>query len=81
MKVKAVYFAQIREAKGKGEEILEIPAGSSAGDLRSRIVSDLPDIAGLERQISLAVNMEIVNDGTALREGDEVALLLPFSGG
>ncbi len=81
MKIKVLYFAQCREATGKTEETVEVDSGSSAGDLKRRILKSACSLAGLEKQIALAVNGEIVSGDVQLQESDEVAFLLPPSGG
>jgi len=51
----------------------------SFGDLRLRIQDDFPEIVHYNFRIS--VNNEIINDDPVLNDGDEIALLPPFSGG
>jgi molybdopterin converting factor small subunit len=51
----------------------------SLGDLRLRIQDDFPEIVHYNFRIS--VNNEIINDDPVLNDGDEIALLPPFSGG
>ncbi|MFH1017821.1 MAG: MoaD/ThiS family protein [Pseudomonadota bacterium] len=81
MRINVLYFAQCREARGKSEETMDAPAGSSAGDLLRRILSEVPSLAGLKAQIAVAVNQKISGLDAKLKDGDEVALLLPPSGG
>ncbi len=52
---------------------------SSFGDLRLRIQDDFPEIIHYNYRIS--VNREIINNDPVLNDGDEVALLPPFTGG
>lgn len=52
---------------------------NSFGDLRLRIQDDFPEIIHYNFRIS--VNNEIINNDPVLNDGDEVALLPPFTGG
>lgn len=52
---------------------------SSFGDLKLRIHDDFPEIIHYNYRIS--VNQEIIHDEPLLRDGDEVALIPPFTGG
>jgi sulfur-carrier protein len=52
---------------------------NSFGDLRIRIQDDFPEIILYNYRIS--VNQEIINEEPMLNDGDEVALMPPFTGG
>jgi molybdopterin converting factor small subunit len=52
---------------------------ASFGDLKLRIEDDFPEIIHYNYRIS--VNQEIINNEPVLNDGDELALLPPFSGG
>lgn len=81
MRVKAVLFAALAQRVGKREEWLELPAGASAGDVLAHFDAHLGDPAEWAATVLLAVNAEFCPATTLLREGDEVALLPPMSGG
>ena len=76
------YFANLREIAGKSEEKL------SSGDLSFEAFHQLigksqPQIAELIRtkKIMVSVNHSMAEINTVIRDGDEIALLPPFSGG
>ena len=52
---------------------------NSFGDLKLRIEDEFPELIHYNYRIS--VNQEIINDIPLLNDGDELALLPPFSGG
>jgi molybdopterin converting factor small subunit len=52
---------------------------NSFGDLKLRIEDDFPEIVYYNYRIS--VNREIINNELSLKDGDEVALLPPLTGG
>jgi molybdopterin synthase catalytic subunit len=69
-------FAGLRERAGTAERTLELDAGTQVGDLwQSLGLSGEPD------GLLYAVNREYAEPDTALRDGDEVALIPPVSGG
>ena len=81
MKVKVLYFAQFREAANQSDETLEVASDCSAGDLLRSILVKFPSLAGLKDRVAIAVNQEVVQGKTRLKDGDEVAFLSPLSGG
>lgn len=81
MRVRVRYFAMIREAVGRPEEVREVPEGTSAGDLVERLARDYPEIDRARRAAALMVNQRYVAPDHPLAEGDEVALIPPVSGG
>ena len=84
MKVTIRYFARLREMVGKEREVFDM--GGSDGTLGS-LLQRLGDGEGplgeflSDRPVLLAVNGAYADRGTALQEGDEVALFPPVSGG
>lgn len=81
MKVKIRLFASQREVVGQRELELDMPEGSTAGDVVTRLTNEYPRLARVATSTMLAVNREYVDQKTELKEGDEVALLPPVSGG
>jgi molybdopterin synthase sulfur carrier subunit len=79
------YFARLREALGVATEPIELPAGASNVDalreqLRARGGAWAVELAP-GRAIRVAVNQEMAEPGSPLRDGDEVAFLPPVTGG
>jgi len=75
-------FAMLRDKAGTSELILpECPA--TVGDLIRRVGDRCPGIKDLLAcgRILISVNQEIVNQDALLKDGDEVGLMPPFSGG
>jgi molybdopterin converting factor subunit 1 len=81
MTVRMLFFASYRDLAGTDELTLELPAGSTAGDLVGRLRSGGSGLERLPAAPAVAVNHEYVPLGTPLRDGDEVALIPPVSGG
>ena len=77
MRVRVLLFGRLKEL-GAAEREVEVRAGDSVGDL----VRGLPGLpAELLQRSAVAVNHEYVSWETTLRDGDEVAVLPPVSGG
>ena len=80
MKVTVCFFASLRERVGHQAIHREIAEGTTAGDLLGGLHEDFPALAGSGR-IAIAVNSEYTDPSHVLREGDEIALIPPVSGG
>lgn len=81
MQVTLLYFAAARERAGCSSETLELPAGSSAASALAVACAAHPALAPLIDKLRLAVDREFTPGTTLLREGSEVALIPPVSGG
>ena len=74
-------FARARDLAGADAVSVELPAGATAADLRRRLAAQCPRLAPLLERSALAVDDEFAEEAQALREGSEIALLPPVSGG
>jgi molybdopterin synthase catalytic subunit len=81
MKVRLRLFASVREIVGAGELSMEVPDGTTVGQLVQRVGEAYPRLRGLSSSLLLAVNREYRPAGHALQDGDEVGLIPPVSGG
>ena len=81
MKVRVRLFGALSERAGAGEDVLDVGAGATAGEVIEVIRDRHPGTAPLLGQISLAVNLEVVTADHPLADDDEVALLPPVAGG
>ncbi len=81
MKIRLLAFASAGDALGATEMELEMAAGSRVIDLRARLDRDYPKIVPLWPRLAVAMDGRIVSIEEALRDGAEVALLPPVSGG
>jgi molybdopterin synthase sulfur carrier subunit len=77
------YFASLREALGTGQNV-ELPAGSSLGDLRLHLLRSSPQHAealGAGRVVRCALNQVMSDESALLPDGAEVAFFPPVTGG
>jgi len=81
MKVRVLFFAGLREALACKERLVELPAGSSLGDLVQQLEKEHPPVAHYASRLVISLNAERRALDSELSEGDEVALLPPMSGG
>ncbi len=84
MKVEVRYFASLREALGKAGESVEVPAGTTVGALRDRLITiDAAHAAALARGKALraALDRSMADEGAVLGDGAEVAFFPPVTGG
>lgn len=81
MKTHVLYFAVIRERLKRDRDEVELPAGATVGQLMAHLAGREPAVAALRAHLKVAVNQAMVGDDHALRDGDEVALIPPVSGG
>ncbi|MCP5278784.1 MAG: molybdopterin converting factor subunit 1 [Thiobacillus sp.] len=84
MNIRLLYFARLREVFGLGREDMELPSPASLADLlealRGRGGVWAQELAP-GRAFRLAVNQDIAGQDAPLREGDEVAIFPPVTGG
>ncbi len=83
MTLRVLYFARLRERFGVAEETLSFPGGTVAdlvALLRARGGAWAEELAP-ERSFRVAVDQVVVTPDTALREGAEVAIFPPVTGG
>ncbi len=75
-------FAILRDRAGRNELTLQQAPGTVA-ELLQQLAKAYPVLADLlsGNRIMVSINQEFVKQDAALREGDEVALMPPFSGG
>ncbi len=80
-RVKVLFFAALAEAAGRRETYIEVGEGEAVGRLPALLVAAFPRLDALCANVAFAVNAEYAAADRALRDGDEVALIPPVSGG
>ncbi|WP_228370762.1 molybdopterin converting factor subunit 1 [Candidatus Korobacter versatilis] len=79
--MKVIYFGMLREIAGSQQEPIEVAEGATAGMLFAQVLAKYPEMARFEKSLAIAVNLEYSAHSQPLKEGDEVALIPPVSGG
>jgi molybdopterin converting factor subunit 1 len=81
MTIRVRLFARAKDLAGADAIAVSLSPGATVGDLRRRLASEYPALAGLLSRCAVAVDGEFVEDALTLSAGAEVALLPPVSGG
>lgn len=81
MTIKLKFFAILHDLAGVRESTLALPEGATVAMAVDAIARQFPVIAKHLPRIAFAVNQEYRNRDTVLRDGDEIALIPPVSGG
>jgi molybdopterin converting factor subunit 1 len=81
MRIHVRFFAILKDRAGVSELQLDLPDESTVEIARSEIAVRFPSIAGMMDRVAFAVNREYVKRESVLRDGDELALIPPVSGG
>jgi|FaiFalDrversion3_1042247.scaffolds.fasta_scaffold02782_3 molybdopterin converting factor subunit 1 len=81
MKARVRLFARLRELAGVAEAEVEIGEGLTAADLFALLQQLYPGLQRYQAPLAYAINARYVPPEHPVREGDEVALIPPVSGG
>ena len=81
MKINILFFATLKDRAGRNSLPLEISDGATVSALKSRLAADLPGLAPALPTALVSVNHEFAFPEDPLKDGDEVALFPPVSGG
>jgi molybdopterin converting factor subunit 1 len=81
MRVRVLYFGVLRDAFGRGDEVMELAEGASVADLIDACRGRYAGAGDVWGSMAVAVNQEYARAEMVLGDGDEVALLPPVSGG
>jgi MoaD family protein len=77
------YFANLKQMAGKDEDQFDINEGTTLAQLSDLIKQSVPQIGDmvLEKKVMISLNYDVVPLDTVVKDGDEIDLLTPFSGG
>jgi len=80
MKVKVLYFSQVKDKIGKNEEEIKFE-GKTLKDLVDVLVNKYPDIKDILKRSMFAVNESYETMDYNLQDNDMIAIIPPVSGG
>lgn len=77
------YFASLRSIAGKEEDQFNMGSEITLINLTHEISKTAPIIGEmiLGKKVMVSVNLDVASLESIIRDGDEIALLPPFSGG
>lgn len=81
MRVRVLLFAALREAVGEKTLELEVRHSATLADVLAQLEAEHAALARYRGRLLVALNEERAPNSTVLRDGDEIALLPPVSGG
>jgi molybdopterin converting factor subunit 1 len=81
LRVRVLFFGAAREIAGHDEIELTLRATSTASDAIEEVLLRYPELRRFGRSLLFAVNQEYAQAETLLKEGDELAVFPPVSGG
>jgi molybdopterin converting factor subunit 1 len=81
MRVTVRYLGPLRDIAGREGETVEVANDAAVGELYATLQQRIPQLQQFSHVVAIAVNCEYSSSETRLREGDEVALIPPVSGG
>ena len=81
MQLTVLFFAQARERAGIATASIAVPDGARVSDALDEIVRAHPALEPLRGHLAVAQDGVIVRADDVLRDGAELALLPPVSGG
>jgi molybdopterin converting factor small subunit len=79
--VKVLYFAAARDIAMVKSEPMPLRDGSSVKDLAREMLRLHPALKSLKSSIRYSVNLDVVDESSSLRDGDQVGVLPPVAGG
>jgi MoaE-MoaD fusion protein len=82
IRVRLLLFGAAREAAATDEAVLDVGARATAREAFERALEEYPDLRRFRSSLLVAVNQEYARDlEVELKDGDEIALFPPVSGG
>lgn len=81
MTTRVLLFAALADAVGESAVSVELPEQATVGDALDALGERFPDVAAVRDRLATAVNMAYVRADHPLKNGDELALIPPVSGG
>lgn len=81
MKVRVLFFSQLKEIAGASQSEEEIAERATVADLLANLYARLPRLQMWDENILVGVGVEFVDRNYVLQNGDEVAIMPPVQGG
>lgn len=81
VRVRVLFFGAARDAAGRDEVELDVPAPATAASAFEHVLASYPALRRFGRSLLLAVNQEYALMDGDVNEGDELAVFPPVSGG
>jgi MoaD family protein len=81
MKVRAQFYAQLRDLVGSREIDVDLAEGATVRDLLEQIYAQQPKLRLHDKSILIGVGVEFVDRNYKLSPGAEISVMPPVQGG
>src|SRR6266478_7231521 len=81
MKIGVLFFGVLKDVIGRSGETVDLPEGARVREVLFYYARGAPRFEAMVPSLAISVNQEYSGADRALRDGDEVGLLPPVSGG
>lgn len=81
MRINVKLFAILKDRAGVADVALDLPTATTVTAAAEAIAKQYPQLSAFLPRIAFAVNQTYTDRATVLKEGDELALIPPVSGG
>jgi MoaD family protein len=81
MKVRAQFYAQLRDLVGSREMDIDLEEGATVRDLLEQIYAEQPKLRVHDKSILIGAGVEFVDRKYKLKPGDEISIMPPVQGG
>jgi sulfur-carrier protein len=81
IKIKVKLFAVYQEAFDTSELVLDTPGQTTVSGVLDSLIEQQPQLEQWKKVTRFGVNLKFVEPETILKDGDEVVLIPPVSGG
>ena len=81
IKVRVLFFGAARDAVGHEQIEVELESPIDADRARAKLLSEYPSLQRFGKSLLFAVNQQYAQTDREIREGDELAIFPPVSGG
>lgn len=81
MKVRAQFYAQLRDLVGRHEIGVDLSEGATVRDLLEQIYAQQPKLRIHDKSILIGAGVEFVDRNYKLKSGEEISIMPPVQGG
>jgi molybdopterin converting factor small subunit len=81
MKVRAQFFAQLRDVTGICETEVELAADATVAELLENLYAQSPVLRSWDKKILIGAGVEFVGRDHVLRPNEDIAIMPPVQGG
>jgi molybdopterin synthase catalytic subunit len=81
IRIRVLFFANVKEILGKNSADLEIPQDLSLNDFKKFLSQEFPEIEPHINNLVYSINQNFASDESVVPDGAEIAIFPPVSGG